>query len=195
MGEGAVLETKRNLDYPSLEPFYLSDDAVSHMRKAVERGQQWQREWNELFTRYQKEHPDLAGEFQSTVIEQRLPESWGCNLPEFSAEEPMATRSASNQVINALAQNVPTLLGGSADLATSSNTLMKEKGDFSADERMGRNIWFGVRTRYGNHRQWHGSIWRRVPVYWHFFNLLRLHTFSPPHWRFDGRASSACFYP
>ena len=145
LGEDAVLETKRNLDYPSLEPFYMSDDAVNHMRKAVKRGQQRQRYWDELFTRYQKEYPDLAAEFQAIVMERRLPREWDRNLPEFSSEEPMATRSASNKMITALAENMPTLLGGSADLATSSNTLMKEMGDFSVDERAGRNIWFGVR--------------------------------------------------
>ena len=129
------------------------------------------------------------------MIEQRLPESWGCNLPEFSAEEPMATRSASNQVINALAQNVPTLLGGSADLATSSNTLMKEKGDFSADERMGRNIWFGVRE----HAM--GAIANGMAVYGGVFpftgTFLIFSDYIRPALRIGALmgASSPCFYP
>ncbi|MDA1188213.1 MAG: transketolase [Chloroflexi bacterium] len=145
LGDDAVKETKTKLGYPSLEPFHVPHQALSHTRKSLERGQKLQSDWNQLFDRYAKEHPDLAKEFKTLVIEGRLPGGWDANLPEFPTDKALATREASGQLIQQLAKTLPTLMGGSADLASSTNTMMKDAGDFSADNKSGRNVWFGVR--------------------------------------------------
>lgn len=145
LGEDAVRQTKQTLGYPSPDPFYLPDEAVQHTRRALRRGQALEAEWTDMFSRYEAEHPELAREFRALVMERLLPEEWDGDLPDFPSEKPMATRSASSAVMAEVARKLPTFLGGAADLASSANTALQGLGDFSAEDRAGRNIWFGVR--------------------------------------------------
>ena len=137
-----VAQTKQQLGYPSLEPFYLPDEAVAHLRLAVERGKQWEAEWQGRFKAYAQAYPDLAAEWQR-VLAGRLPAGWDADVPTFTpGDKPIATRAAGGKVLNAIAARVPELIGGSADLNPSTETALKGQGDFQspanqADDRQG----------------------------------------------------------
>jgi transketolase len=155
-----VIQTKKNLGYPSLEPFFIPDEALAHFRQAVEHGRQLEAEWKKHFEAYAEAYPDLAAEWKRLTSGQ-LPEGWDKDIPTFSpTDKPMATRSAGGKTINAIAARVPELLGGSADLNPSTDTALKGAGDFQsplnqAQDRQGavggewgyagRNLHFGVR--------------------------------------------------
>lgn len=143
-GEEAVRETKRHLGWPEDRQFYVPEDALAHFRQTVGRGAEFEREWIELVAEYQEKHSDLGALWQTTVRGE-LPEDWEEHLPSFEDAEPVATRVASGQVINALAPHLPMLIGGSADLGVSNNTDIKDGGDFEAGNYDGRIIHFGVR--------------------------------------------------
>src|SRR2546425_9757267 len=143
-GEDAVRETKRHLGWPEDKFFYVPDEALAHFRKAVERGQKYEREWDELIDEYEEKHPDL-GKMWRTMMAGKLPEDWEEHLPSFEDAKEVATRVASGQVINAIAPHLPMLIGGSADLGVSNNTDIKDSGDFEAGSYDGRIIHWGVR--------------------------------------------------
>jgi len=143
-GEDAVRETKRHLGWPENKVFYVPDEALVHFRKAVDRGQQDEREWDELIDKYEEEHKDL-GQLWRTMMDGRLPEDWEQHLPSFEDSKEIATRVASGEVINAIAPHLPMLIGGSADLGVSNNTDIKDSGDFEAGRYDGRIIHWGVR--------------------------------------------------
>jgi transketolase len=155
-----VIQTKKNLGYPSLEPFFLPEEAVTHFRRAVERGKQWEAEWQRRFEAYAKVYPALAAEWKRVVIGQ-LPDNWATDISTFMpGDKPIATRSAGGKVLNAIAARVPELMGGSADLNPSTETALKSQGDFQSPANRpddcqgavggewgygGRNLHFGVR--------------------------------------------------
>jgi transketolase len=143
-GEEAVRETKRHLGWPEDKEFYVPEEALAHFRKAVDRGAEFEREWKDLVTQYQEQHSELGASWQTTVSGE-LPRDWESHLPAFEDAEPVATRVASGQVINALAPHMPMLIGGSADLGPSNNTDIKDGGSFGAASYDGRIIHFGVR--------------------------------------------------
>jgi transketolase len=145
LGEEEVRRTKENLGWPTEPPFYIPDEVLPHFREAVERGRTWEAEWQARFEDYAAQYPQLAAEWQ-TAMNGQLPVGWDANLPDFvPADGPLATRKASGQVLNAIAPYLPTLLGGSADLAPSNNTLLKQYESISGDDFTGRNLHFGVR--------------------------------------------------
>ncbi|HZK67540.1 MAG TPA: transketolase, partial [Chloroflexota bacterium] len=145
LGDEEVRLTKTNLGWPLEPSFYIPLRALDHFRQAVQQGAARQREWEERFTAYAREHPDLAAEFHR-AMEETLPRGWDSDLPTFKvAQGPLATRAASGDAINALAPHLPELMGGSADLAPSTDTLIKGAGDFEPDSRSGRNMHFGIR--------------------------------------------------
>jgi transketolase len=155
-----VIETKKNLGYPSEEPFFIPEDALAHLRSAVERGRSAESAWTTRLEAYRKAHPDLAAELDR-VLRGDLPRGWDEDIPTFKTDDkPLATRSAGGKVINAIAARVPELVGGSADLNPSTDTALKGAGDFqspanTASDRQGavggewgyagRNIHYGVR--------------------------------------------------
>ncbi len=145
LGEEEVRLTKEALGWPSPEPFYVPEQVLVNYRLAVSRGEQGEAEWRELLTRYEGDYPQEAA-LLKRLHEGRLPTGWKDALPEFLPESgPLATRSASGKVLNALAPHIPELLGGSADLAPSNNTCLDACADFQAGSRTGRNLRFGVR--------------------------------------------------
>src|SRR5881227_100855 len=143
-GEDAVRETKRHLGWPEDKFFYVPDDALAHFRKALERGPQYEREWDELIDKYEEKHQDL-GQMWRTMMDGKLPEDWEQHLPSFEDAKEVATRVASGQVINAIAPHLPMPIGGSADLGVSNNTDIKDSGDFEAGSYGGHIIHWGVR--------------------------------------------------
>ncbi len=145
LGKDEVAGAKRFYGWPSAEPFHVPEDALAHARRCVERGQAMKAEWDARFAAYRAAHPDLAAEFEAALAG-RLPAGWERALPAFTVKDgAMASRAASGKVLNALAPVVPTLIGGSADLAESNLTHLKTSGDFLAGHYGERNLHFGVR--------------------------------------------------
>jgi len=144
LGEEEVRLTKENLGWPADRKFYVPDGALKVFRRSVQRGKKAEAAWKKKFSTYQKKYPQLADRWQ-TAIQGRLPRGWDARVPTFKDGRPVATRAASGQILNALAENIPALMGGSADLAPSNNTLIKSSADFQKDAYSGRNIRFGVR--------------------------------------------------
>jgi len=144
LGAEAVKATKKNLGWPEDKTFYVPDDAAKNWLQAVDKGAKEESDWNALFAKYKKEFPDLAAEFER-VQEGRLKDGWEQTLPKFPGDSrPIATRSAGNTVMNAFAKAVPEIIGGAADLSTSTKTLIKDSKNFHIDPT-GQNIYYGVR--------------------------------------------------
>ncbi|MFQ5605454.1 MAG: transketolase [bacterium] len=145
LGEDEIVLTKRNYGWPENEKFLIPEKALEHFRQAVTRGQEAEAQWNERFSAYRRAHPELAAEFEA-ALKNQLRAGWDGHIPQFTPEEgALATRSASGKVINAIAEKVPYLMGGSADLAPSTNTLIKNSGYFASGQYANRNLAWGVR--------------------------------------------------
>ncbi|MBO4836441.1 MAG: transketolase [Clostridia bacterium] len=143
LGEENLLAAKRTLGMPE-DMFRVDEDVYAHLRSLAERGAQRQQEWEELLERYGEAYPELRREYDKWY-DSSLPEGLE-NDPELWAfEGKIATRATSGTMINRLASRLPNLVGGSADLAPSNNTYIKDGGDYSAENRSGRNLHFGVR--------------------------------------------------
>jgi transketolase len=136
--------TKEKLDWPQEPSFYVPPEVLSHYREALKEGQDAENEWNVLFEKYAKEFPQQAQEWKR-FMNGELPDGWDKDLPAYDKGGAIATRSASGEVLNAVAPKIPDLLGGAADLAPSTDTYMKGMGDFLKDDHKGRNFHFGVR--------------------------------------------------
>jgi transketolase len=143
-GVDAVRETKRQLNWPEDKSFYVPDEALTHFRKAVDRGERAESTWRALVADYEKSHSEKAGEWRS-MMSGELPADWEEHLPKFEDAQPMATRVASGEVIKALAPVMPALIGGSADLGVSNNTDIKSSHSFAPGNYQGRILHFGVR--------------------------------------------------
>ncbi|MEM1291564.1 MAG: transketolase [Cyanobacteria bacterium P01_H01_bin.162] len=144
LGGDEINLTRESLGW-SYGDFEVPEDALSHMRQAVERGASYQAEWEEALAAYRTQYPEDAALFER-MLSGQLPENWADALPTYTPEgKAIATRKTSEATLNALAPAVPELVGGSADLAKSNNTLMTLSGDFQKGAYENRNIRFGVR--------------------------------------------------
>ena len=148
LGEAEVKLVKQNYGWPEDAKFLVPDGVYQQFQNGVgARGNEERTKWNALFAEYSKKFPELAARLNK-MQKRALPDGWDKNLPNFPADpKGMATRESSGKVLNALAQNIPWLVGGSADLAKSNKTnlLFEGAGDFFTNEFKGRNIHFGVR--------------------------------------------------
>ena len=144
LGEEEVRLTKQNLGWPVEPPFLVPDDVLAHFRTAVERGQAAQAAWQRTFDAWRTAQPALAGEWEQ-MMTNTLPEGWDADLPVFQPGTAVATRNASGKVLNALAPHLPGLIGGAADLDSSTKTYLNLSGDFQAGQYGNRNLRFGVR--------------------------------------------------
>lgn len=161
-GDAELDGAKEKLGWPLAPRFYVPDDALAFFRQAQARGAELEAEWRARLEAYRAEYPELAAELERRLAG-RLPEGWADGLPEFAADpKGMASRAASGKVINALAARIPELVGGSADLAPSTNTWMGVSPAFSAADRTGRNFHFGVREHgmaaIVNGMAYHGGV-------------------------------------
>jgi transketolase len=160
LGVDDVRKTKQNYGWPLEPDFIVPDEALAHMRKAVDRGIALEQQWNDRFAAYAQANQPLAAELERS-LHGALPEGWDSDIPVFPADaKGMATREASGKVMNAIAPKLPSLTGGSADLDPSTKTELKGFGDFNPPleagqdpqgsdpggwSHAGRNIHFGVR--------------------------------------------------
>jgi len=144
LGEEEVRLTKARLGWPSLEPFHVPEEALAHWRRAGERGARFEAEWQRTYDAYRAAHPDLAAELERRLAG-RLPDGWDADLPAVAPSDAQATRSTSGKVLHAVAAKLPELVGGSADLASSTQVVFKNGGDVAAQSWGARNIHFGIR--------------------------------------------------
>ena len=145
LGAAEIEATKKNLGYPAIQPFYVDESARTHWAECLYRGAEANKVWQNSFAAYQKEHPDLASEFLQ-MLAGDLPDAWDEKIPDLSqADGPDATRGWSGKVIQGVAARVSNLIGGSADLAGSNKTDIKETESLLPTSPGGRNIHYGVR--------------------------------------------------
>ncbi len=176
LGEDEVRRTKEKLGWPYDEPFTVPQEVLAEFRKAFPRGEQLEAEWNRRFRAFAEEYPELARQWDQAQRGE-LPPGWDADLPTFAAGERIATRAASGRVLNVLAERIPWLVGGSADLNPSTNTALRGLGDFQSPHRplrdpqgacggpadyRGRNLHFGVREHamgaIANGIAYHGGL-------------------------------------
>ena len=137
LGADEIKLTKQNLGWPSLEPFYVPEEALQRWRRAKDRGARLEAEWRKRWDGYRSAHRELSVELERRLAG-RLPDGWDAALPGFGPKDAQATRAASGKVLNVIAAKLPELIGGSADLTGSNNTEIKGGGP-------ARNFHFGVR--------------------------------------------------
>ena len=143
LGAEAVAATKKFFGFPEDQSFYVPDAALANWRKAVERGAAAEAAWKKQFAGYAEANPELAAEFERTQAG-KLKAGWEKSLPSFAPGKPQATRNAGGAVMNAIAEAVPELFGGAADLTSSTKTIFKPGESFHVDATA-RNVYFGVR--------------------------------------------------
>ena len=143
LGAEAVAATKRFFGFPEDQSFVVPQDALANWRRAKERGAELEAAWKALFANYAAANPELAAEFERTQSGV-LKAGWEKAIPSFAPGKPVATRSAGGEIMNALADAVPELFGGAADLTSSTRTIFKPGESFHVDPA-GRNVFFGVR--------------------------------------------------
>ncbi|MBN2099182.1 MAG: transketolase, partial [Dehalococcoidia bacterium] len=160
LGAEEVRLTKQNLGWPTEPPFLVPKEVEQHFRQAVKRGRELEAEWNSKLVAYGKEYPEPAAELPQ-LMKGELPQGWDGGIPAFAPDaKGLATRMASGRVLQAIAPKLPGLIGGSADLNPSTQTEIKEAGDFQGPHATecdrqgaaggcwgyaGRNLHFGVR--------------------------------------------------
>jgi transketolase len=160
LGAEETRKTKQNLSWPQEPPFFIPDEALAHFRTAIDRGRDFERTWTGTFEAYTRAFPELSLELKRRFSGE-LPDAWADELPTFPADaKGLATRKASEAVMQAVARTVPEVVGGSADLDPSTYTWLKQEGDFESPLRShdlvqglvgggwgfgGRNLHFGVR--------------------------------------------------
>ena len=145
LGADEIKLTKEALGYPSQEPFYVAPEALANWRKMTDRGAQLESEWQKRYDAWKTANPNDATELQRRLSGE-LADGWEELIPTFTAENgSVASRAASGIVLNAIAPKIPELVGGSADLASSTNTIVKGAPSITPDNYAGRNFHFGIR--------------------------------------------------
>lgn len=145
LGEDNIKALKENCGW-RLEPsFYVPDEVYENMNNYINEGIEKEEKWNEVFNEYKNAYPELANEYSKWMKNEVDKDELLNNEDFWSFDKEMATRESSGVVINRLANIIPNLIGGSADLAPSNKSYMNGKGDFSAEDRSGQNLHFGVR--------------------------------------------------
>jgi len=145
LGEDEIRKTKERYGWNPDAKFFVPDEVRAHLRKALRRGAKAEKEWNAKLDAYAAAFPDLAAQWRQLQAGE-LPAGWDKDLPVFPADpKGLATRESSGKVLNAVARHVPWLLGGAADLAPSTKTLIAGGGDFAKGNYAGRNLHYGVR--------------------------------------------------
>lgn len=145
LGEDEVKLVKKNFGFDPEQFFEVPGEVLKYYRAKGDKGIELEQKWNELYQSYKEKYPELAAQYDQERST-KLPEKWADNLPVFpAADGKVATRKASGKVLNAIAAGLPSLVGGSADLAPSTDTNLDKYKSFTAEDRNGRNFHFGIR--------------------------------------------------
>ncbi|NRG34526.1 transketolase, partial [Niallia circulans] len=145
LGAEELKLTKEAYNWTFDEDFYVPEEVYNHFKeKVLMNGEKKEQEWKELFANYEKEFPELAEQLK-TALADTLPQGWDRQIPVYEEGSSLASRASSGEIINSISKELPFLVGGSADLAGSNNTMIKGGKDFTPETPEGRNIWFGVR--------------------------------------------------
>jgi len=192
LGAEEVKATKQNLGWPLDPPFYVPEEALANFRRALDNGREAESDWVGMVAEYSKAFPELSKQLQQ-VLRGELPGDWAADIPSFPADaKGMATRAASGKVINAMGPKLPELMGGSADLNPSTQSVIKGAGDFENPGREskdiqgkaggtwgydGRNIHFGVREHamgsIANGMAAHGGVIPYTATFFVFSDYMR----------------------
>ncbi len=145
LGEEEIRLTKKNLGWDENASFHVPEQVVEVFGKCIDKGKKAESVWQKKFEEYCSKYPVLSEKLNDS-LNNSLNKGWDANLPDFSKNEgPIATRAASGKILNAIAENIPYFIGGSADLAPSNKTIIESSHDFQKNMFDGRNIHFGVR--------------------------------------------------
>ncbi|MFS0592195.1 transketolase [Cytobacillus horneckiae] len=145
LGADELKLTKEAYEWEFEEDFHVPDEVYAHFKnEVVEKGQKVEAEWTQLLSKYKEKFPELGLQLE-LAMDGKLPQGWDKDIPVYEEGSSLATRASSGEVLNAIANNLPSFFGGSADLAGSNKTMIKDAADFTAESYSGRNIWFGVR--------------------------------------------------
>jgi len=178
LGPEEAQRTRENLGWSYDEPFTVPEEVLEHFRQAGERGNRWQQDWESRMAAYRQAYPDLARQMEQDLAG-GLTEGWEKSLADvFTGDEkPMATREASGRVMNAIAEAVHSFTGGSADLAPSNKTYLKNRGDFGPDDYAGHNMHFGIREHamaaVSSGMALHGGIIPYTGTFLVFYDYMR----------------------
>ncbi len=178
LGEEETALAKKNLGWHYEQPFAIPPEALAHFRQAQERGRSWQEKWQAKLKAYRQAYPDDALKLEEDMRGD-LPMGWDENLVDLfkAGNKPVATRVASGEVINVIAPRVHALTGGSADLAPSTKTIMKDRGHIEAGQYFGHNLHFGVREHamgaISNGMALHGGIIPYTATFLIFYDYMR----------------------
>jgi transketolase len=176
LGAEEVVRTKKALGWVSEEPFYIPAGALERFREAVGKGEAARKDWESRFAKYEKAFPELAAEWRRWQAGE-LPSGWDAALPAFQAGDKEATRTAAGKAMQAVADTIPWLVGGDADLGTSTNTVLKKYASFEAATGTGRNLHFGVREHamagIANGMAYHGGVRPFVATFFCFSDYMR----------------------
>ena len=178
LGAEEVRLTRQNLGWPYEEPFTAPPEALQHFREAAERGARYESGWNELRESYRKAYPTFSKQLDEDLSGD-LPNGWDRGLDDLfkGQAKPIATREASGKVMNAIAHKVHAFIGGSADLAPSTKTNLKDYGNYGFDEYTGHNMHFGVREHamgtISNGMALHGGIIPYAGTFLIFYDYMR----------------------
>jgi transketolase len=176
LGDDEVAATKKQLGWDPEAFFHTPADVLAHMRSAVDTGGKAQRAWEAAFEAYRGEHPDLAAQWK-VCQGGELPDGWDANLPTWDLGDALATRSAAGKALTAIADTVPWLLGGDADLGGSTKTIIPDGGNFDGRTGAGRNVRFGVREHamgsICNGMDYHGGIRPFCATFFVFSDYMR----------------------
>jgi len=145
LGEEEIKLTKKFYGWPEDAKFLVPEEVKKHMGTMVAKGEQWEKEWDLMLENYKKNNPELSQQLQN-YLKQELPKNWDEQIPHYTAEDgPKATREVNSAFINAVADRLPWLIGGSGDLEPSTLTLIKNSGYFAKGNYQNRNIAWGIR--------------------------------------------------
>ena len=162
LGDDNVTAMKENLNWPSMEPFYVPDEVYANYEAHAEKGAKAEEKWNALFDEYCQKYPEMKDMWDKFHNPELAKAAYDCEEYWAYDEKPDATRSLSGKQLQKLKNLMPNLIGGAADLAPSTKTYMADMGDFSKDNYAGRNLHFGVRelamAAIGNGLMLHGGL-------------------------------------
>ena len=145
LGKEEIQLTREYYKWAFENDFHVPEEVYTNFRESVlEKGQQTEEKWTAMFYEYKEKFPELGEQLQ-LAMEGKLPAGWDKDIPVYEEGKSLASRASSGEVLNAIAKNTRQLIGGSADLAGSNNTMIKNDKDFTPEDYSGRNIWFGVR--------------------------------------------------